>query len=75
MSQAVQKERWNHTAELIAKTWELHRDAKKRSQPFTIEDFHPYLRRRRPSAPYTCGMLRAEADRYYAAQAKQVKQP
>lgn len=32
---------WNHTASILAMLAEINRDHKKRSKPFSAEDFHP----------------------------------
>lgn len=37
-----QKVEWNHTAALMAMQAELSRDRKKRKEPFTPADFHPW---------------------------------
>lgn len=40
MSQARQREQWNHTAAVMAMLANIHRDPK-RSRPFKPADFHP----------------------------------
>jgi len=43
MAEAQCRQRWNHTASLLAMLANAHRDPKK-SRPFQPRDFHPYLR-------------------------------
>jgi hypothetical protein len=45
MADGVAQERWNHTAQILATLCELQRNPKRRSRPFTADEFHPYLRR------------------------------
>jgi hypothetical protein len=69
MADGVAQERWNHTAQLLATLCELQRNPKRRSRPFTAEEFHPYLRTRRRGAPLTKDLLRAQARRWFAERA------
>ena len=39
------------TSQLLATLCELHRNPKRRSRPFTADEFHPYLRTRRRGTP------------------------
>lgn len=67
MAEGVAKERWNHTSQLLATLCEINRNAKKRRQPFTADEFHPYLRtRRRNGIPLTREILRAQAKHWFA---------
>lgn len=47
MADAQQVEEWNRASLLAALLAEPHRDTTKRSRPFGVEDFHPWLRARR----------------------------
>lgn len=42
MAETRLRSQWDHTSALMAIQAELNRDHKKRSQPFTFRDFHPY---------------------------------
>lgn len=42
MSESKQRDKWNHTAQLLAMTANCNRDRKKKSSPFTSDDFNPY---------------------------------
>lgn len=68
MADGVAQERWNHTSQLVATLCELHRNPKRRSRPFTADEFHPYLRARRRGTPLTGELLRAQARRWFASQ-------
>lgn len=68
MADGVAQERWNHTSQLVATLCELHRNPKRRSRPFTADEFHPYLRTRRRGTPLTGELLRAQARRWFASQ-------
>lgn len=66
MADGAAKERWNHTAQLLAALCEIHRNPKKRRHPFTADEFHPYLRRpARRGTPYTRRLLQAQARRWF----------
>lgn len=41
-SYGKQREAWNHTASLLASHAEANRDPKKRYEPYTSKDFHPF---------------------------------
>jgi hypothetical protein len=69
MADGVAPERWNHTAQILATLCELQRNPKRRSRPFTADEFHPYLRTRRRGIPFTGELLRAQAQRWFAEQA------
>ena len=69
MADGVAQERWNHTAQILATLCELQRNPKRRSRPFTADEFHPYLRTRRRGIPFTSELLRAQAQRWFAEQA------
>ena len=69
MADGVAQERWNHTAQLLATLCELQRNPKRRSRPFTADEFHPYLRTRRRGTPLTGELLRAQARHWFAEQA------
>jgi len=72
MAEGVAKERWNHTSQLLATLCEINRNPKKRRRPFTADEFHPFLRRHvRRGTPYTRELLRAQAERWFAARRKQ----
>lgn len=72
MAEGVAQERWNHTSQLLATLCEIHRNPKKRRQPFTADEFHPFLRRQlRHGTPYTRELLRAQAERWFAARRQQ----
>jgi hypothetical protein len=43
-----QKESWNHTAALIAQQYSIHRDPKKRREPYKPKEFHPYTEKPKP---------------------------
>lgn len=42
MAEGKRKDDWHHTAKLCVMLAEPHRDRKKRSKPYSEEDFHPY---------------------------------
>jgi hypothetical protein len=66
MADGVAKEHWNHTAQLLATLCEINRNPKQRRRPFSPDEFHPYLtRRRRSGTPYTKRLLRAQAQRWF----------
>lgn len=46
MAEAVSRDRWNHTASLLALISNCHRDPKK-SRAARPKDFHPHLRDQR----------------------------
>jgi hypothetical protein len=46
MYRGKDKQQWWHTASLMALFANCHRDPKKRAQPFSAAEFHPYERRR-----------------------------
>ena len=72
MAEGVAKERWNHTSQLLAMLCEINRNPKKRRRPFTADEFHPFLRRHvRRGTPYTRELLRAQAQRWFAARRQQ----
>ncbi len=71
MADGAAQERWNHTAQLLATLCELQRNPKRRSQPFTADEFHPYLRTRRRGTPLTRELLRSQARRWFASQTGQ----
>lgn len=37
-----QKEAWDHTSSLVAQQYSIHRDPKKRREPYQPRDFHPF---------------------------------
>jgi hypothetical protein len=43
MADAASRDRWNHTASLLALITNCHRDPKK-ARPARPQDFHPYAR-------------------------------
>lgn len=47
MAEAKQRERWNHTATLLATMINLTRNPKK-SQPAKPEDFNPFIKKEPP---------------------------
>lgn len=70
MAHARIKERWNHTAQIVATILEVNRDKKKRSTPITAAECHPYHRQRGGrGVPFTKELLRAQARQYFAEQA------
>ncbi len=42
MSEGRAREEWNHTAALLAMLANAHRDHRQKSEPFGIDDFHPF---------------------------------
>ena len=47
MADAASRDRWQHTASLMALVANCHRDTKK-SRAFRPKDFHPFEKQRRP---------------------------
>lgn len=47
MAEARQRERWDHTASLMALIASCHRDSKKRRSPYKPQEFHPFYHRSR----------------------------
>lgn len=47
MADGRNKANWDHTAAVLCALANIHRDAKKRSRPFSPAEFHPYEDRRR----------------------------
>ena len=43
------RERWNHTASVMALIAECNRDRKRRPKAFTPADFHPFMEGTKPS--------------------------
>lgn len=41
------RERWNHTAAVLAMLANAHRDQRRRAEPFGVADFHPFAAPRR----------------------------
>jgi hypothetical protein len=41
------RERWNHTAAVLAMLANAHRDQRRRAEPFGVADFHPFEAPRR----------------------------
>lgn len=48
MSIARRSDQWDHTADVLARLVNPHRDRLKHPQPFTREDFHPFMEKRQP---------------------------
>jgi len=72
----AQKDRWNHTAELLALTANAHRNPEERKQPYTSDEFHPY--RRSPGkavrgTAITGSLIRERAARWRAEQAAKIR--
>ncbi len=67
MREARDKSEWNRTASLLALLANIHRDPKRRAQPFAPADFHPYEKTVRPTGltitPNTIDRLKALVDR------------
>lgn len=42
-AEAVQHDRWNHTAHVMCLLANLHRDPRRHPRPYRMVDFHPYL--------------------------------
>ena len=58
MADAKRRDQWSHTAAALAMTANVHRDRKKKSQPFTPADFHPLARRKTPAVKVGLGVLK-----------------
>lgn len=43
MDEAAAKERWNHTASLMALLANINRDPNRNPIPYFVDDFHPLL--------------------------------
>ncbi len=43
MSQSKRREAWQHTSAILATLANIHRDPKKRSRPFSSNDFNPLV--------------------------------
>lgn len=50
MTEARGREAWDHTAQLLALTFNIHRDPKK-GRPTKPADWHPYMRPKGPGMP------------------------
>lgn len=48
MAKAADKNRWSHTAELMALIANCHRDPDRHRQPFTAAEINPYARDKHP---------------------------
>jgi len=61
----VQTRRWDHTAAVMAQLANAHRDPEKRSSPYQMDDFHPYLlaEKKRQQAREAVSSLRAYVSR------------
>jgi len=51
MADAKRRDGWSHTAALLAMTANVHRDKRKKVQPFVPADFHPLAPRRKAPLP------------------------
>lgn len=50
MAEGHVRERWNHTAQLMALTANINRDPRRKTRPYSPAEFHP-LERARKAAP------------------------
>ena len=51
MADAKRRDLWSHTAALLAMSANVHRDRKKKPQPFSPADFHPLASSKGGSKP------------------------
>ena len=58
MADARRRDQWSHTSAVLAMTANIHRDRKKKSQPFTPADFHPLAARKRPAPKVDVSILK-----------------
>ncbi len=47
MTDARRNDQWSHTAAVMALTANVHRNPKKRSQPYTPAEFHPLVEQKK----------------------------
>lgn len=50
MAEGRMRESWNHTAQVMALTANIHRDPRKKPKAWTPADFHPFERARQARA-------------------------